>query len=93
MAPTVESVGGSLLVPSVQEMVKQPVTTVPERYRRLDQVPPASYHHKSLAMSMIPTIDMQKLLVEESSEAGHDDGLELCRLHSACKDWGFFQVS
>ncbi|XP_024026526.1 S-norcoclaurine synthase 1 isoform X2 [Morus notabilis] len=37
---------------------------------------------------LIPVIDMTKLLDQHSS--GHRD--ELARLHSACRDWGFFQL-
>ncbi|KAM0998066.1 hypothetical protein ACFX2C_007883 [Malus domestica] len=77
--------GGSLLVPSVQELVKKPTLTIPTRY-----IQP---HHQEIISSdhhahQIPSIDMQKLLSQEStiSEA------ELARLHFACQEWGFFQL-
>lgn len=71
--------GSSILVPSVQELAKQPITEIPPRYIRPDllhRFPIAS------AASEIPVIDMSNF---------HSDA-ELARLHSACKNWGFFQV-
>ncbi|PKI69080.1 hypothetical protein CRG98_010549, partial [Punica granatum] len=80
------TLGGSLLVPSVQELAEQPLTSVPERYIRTDQEPPsmASDCHKE-----IPVIDMQRLLISGDSV---ESSAELHKLHSACKDWGFFQL-
>ncbi|XP_068667302.1 oxoglutarate-dependent flavonoid 7-O-demethylase 1-like [Aristolochia californica] len=77
------SLGGSLPVPSVQEMVKEPIPTVPHRYLHFDQEPPAA---KGISVPAIPIIDMQKLLRGESVAD------ELQRLHSASKEWGFFQL-
>ncbi|CAK9325289.1 unnamed protein product [Citrullus colocynthis] len=71
--------GSSILVPSVQELAKQPITEIPPRYIRPDllhRFPIAS------AASEIPVIDMSNF---------HSDA-ELARLHSACKNWGFFQL-
>lgn len=76
--------GSSLPVPSVQQLAKEPILTVPSRYRRLDLDPPATGVNTELPL--VPVIDMQKLLMAETA----DEELEL--LHSACKDWGFFQV-
>ena len=77
--------GTSLLVPSVQELVKDNISTIPPRY--------IQSQHEELVINEansileIPVIDMKKLL---SLEYG---SLELSKLHLACKDWGFFQVS
>ncbi|KAL9323857.1 hypothetical protein ACSQ67_008714 [Phaseolus vulgaris] len=78
--------GTSLLVPSVQELSKQNLRTVPQRY-----IQPHHDQHMLLisqeAHSLeIPVIDMHNLLSAESKS------LELEKLHLACKDWGFFQL-
>ncbi|KEH38519.1 protein SRG1 [Medicago truncatula] len=76
--------GTSLLVPSVQELAKEKISTVPARY--------IQSQHEELVINEansileIPVIDMKKLL---SLEYG---SLELSKLHLACKDWGFFQL-
>ena len=78
--------GHSLIVPSVQELAKSKLEFIPPRYfHRFDQ--------QDLVISQtdsspeIPVIDMQRLLSLESA------GSELAKLHLACKEWGFFQVS
>jgi isopenicillin N synthase-like dioxygenase len=82
MAETkVVRLGTSLLVPSVQELAKESLTSVPERYLRPEQEPPVTVD--VIDTSEIPVIDMGKLLIDDS---------ELDRLHSACKEWGFFQL-
>ncbi|KAL7611366.1 protein SRG1 [Lactuca sativa] len=85
MEPKGVGLGASLLVPSVQELAKEPVTKVPARYVRPDQDPPVV---SSLLSSLpkVPIIDMEKLSCEDSA----DDELE--KLHLACKEWGFFQI-
>ncbi|KAM7500619.1 hypothetical protein LguiA_025033 [Lonicera macranthoides] len=88
------SLGGSLPVPCVQELVaNQSLTTVPLRYIRSDD----HDHDNSLKLSYaaalpelaVPVIDMESLL-------GGDDPtrteLELKKLDSACREWGFFQL-
>jgi hypothetical protein len=76
----------SLIVPSVQEIVKEPLTKVPERYVRP--------HHDRPILSTItplpqlPVIDLSILLSQDLNLKGH----ELEKLHYACKEWGFFQV-
>ncbi|KAI5385388.1 protein SRG1 [Lathyrus oleraceus] len=76
----------SLIVPSVQEIVKQPLTTVPDRYIRP--------HHDRPIISTItplpqlPVIDLTKLLSQDLNLKQP----ELHNLHSACKEWGFFQL-
>ena len=73
--------GASLVVPSVQELAKQPMTRVPERYVRPNQDPPIVSNTTSLPQ--VPVIDLNKLLSEDSTE--------LEKLDHACKEWGFFQ--
>ncbi|GAU38694.1 hypothetical protein TSUD_54420 [Trifolium subterraneum] len=75
--------GTSLLVPSVQELAKDKILTVPPRY--------IQSQHEELVISKddsileIPVIDMNNLISLESGSS------ELYKLHLACKDWGFFQ--
>ncbi|XP_059289699.1 protein SRG1-like [Lycium ferocissimum] len=74
--------GDTLKVPNVRELAKQKLAAVPSRYMRDDIEKTSS----SILLPQVPVIDMEKLL-----EIG-DDNSELERLHSACKEWGFFQV-
>lgn len=76
--------GRSIIVPSVQELAKEPITHIPSRYVRDDQDPLIVSDEPS--HPTVPVIDLQRLVVEDSMVS------ELERLHSACKDWGFFQV-
>ncbi|RZC90040.1 hypothetical protein C5167_044669 [Papaver somniferum] len=80
--------GGSLFVPSVQELAKQSPAEVPARYIRNDLEPLNDLSGVSMIDQTIPVIDLRKLLSPEPIIGE----LELERLHSACKDWGFFQV-
>uniref|UniRef100_A0A7C8YK28 Codeine 3-O-demethylase n=1 Tax=Opuntia streptacantha TaxID=393608 RepID=A0A7C8YK28_OPUST len=76
--------GRSLLVPSVQELANQPITSIPPRYvRDRDDLHPPIHHLSPLS---VPVIDLHKLLHADSLHS------ELHKLHSACKRWGFFQV-
>ncbi|KAI5332890.1 hypothetical protein L3X38_023019 [Prunus dulcis] len=82
--------GGSLIVPSVQELAKKPIAAIPARY-----IQPRHHEQQDDVMfnpdhghAEIPFIDMQKLLSQEST----DSESELARLHFACKEWGFFQL-
>jgi hypothetical protein len=74
--------GTSILVPSVQELVKQPIIEVPERYLQPNQNPITVSNATSL--QQVPVIDLSKLLSE--------DEIELEKFDHACKEWGFFQV-
>ncbi|XP_058767492.1 protein SRG1-like [Vicia villosa] len=76
--------GTSLLVPSVQELAKDNISTVPPRYvqSQLEEL----IINEIDGILEIPVIDMKKLL---SLEFGSE---ELAKLHLACKDWGFFQL-
>jgi len=73
--------GTSLLVPSVHELVKQPITKVPDQYLHPNQDPPDI---SNTTLPQVPVIDLSKLLSE--------DVTELEKLDDACKEWGFFQV-
>ncbi|CAN6980223.1 unnamed protein product [Brassica rapa subsp. trilocularis] len=76
----------SIIVPSVQEMVKEKmVTTVPPRYVRPDQDKTEITDGSGLNTE-IPIIDMKRLC---SSTTMHS---EVEKLDFACKEWGFFQL-
>lgn len=78
----------SLLVPSVQELAKQKLSTVPERYIKPQHENMVLIISEEINSTLqIPVIDMHNLLSQESGT------LELEKLHLACKEWGFFQVS
>uniref|UniRef100_A0A2C9UE38 Fe2OG dioxygenase domain-containing protein n=2 Tax=Manihot esculenta TaxID=3983 RepID=A0A2C9UE38_MANES len=80
------SVGSSLLVPCVQELAKEHLVTVPPRYIRPDQDHPIVAAGDDASLLEVPVIDMQRLHDPESMDS------ELAKLHSACKEWGFFQL-
>jgi len=83
MEPKESKLGASILVPSVQELVKDQHLnkTIPSRYVRDDQEPPQLITPSSQSPE-VPIIDMQHLTSED----------ELQKLHLACKHWGFFQI-
>ncbi|RDX97852.1 Protein SRG1, partial [Mucuna pruriens] len=81
MDSQIAKLGTSLLVPSVHELAKQPMTKVPERYVRLNQDPVVS---DTISLPQVPVIDLNKLLTEDETE--------LEKLNQACKEWGFFQL-
>ncbi|XVE51534.1 hypothetical protein DITRI_Ditri02bG0049700 [Diplodiscus trichospermus] len=66
---------------SLQELVKEPIATIPQQYVRLDQQPDPSLPPMPI---ITPTIDMSQLV------SGSDD--ELQKLHLTCKEWGLFQL-
>ncbi|OWM85427.1 protein SRG1-like [Punica granatum] len=82
--------GKSVLVPSVQELSKQPILNLPPRYVRTDDgqqqlSPPPAIDSDDLSSSLsVPVIDVWSL--------GGGDSAELGKLHFACREWGFFQV-
>ncbi|XP_055807991.1 protein SRG1-like [Solanum dulcamara] len=80
--------GSNLKAPSVQELAKRQLASVPPRYV-YDDIEKISYN-SSMLLPQLPVIDMEKLLSNVGD--GHDGDLELERLHFACKEWGFFQV-
>ncbi|KAK6917258.1 Non-hem dioxygenase N-terminal domain [Dillenia turbinata] len=77
--------GKSLFVPSVQELARQPITNIPPRYIRADDDGPIAVFDGASTPS-VPVIDLQILLHEDPMNS------ELEKLHSACKEWGFFQI-
>ncbi|KAF3676327.1 Protein SRG1 [Capsicum annuum] len=72
-------------VPSVQEMAKKKLVTIPPRYVRDDQD-----HSVASSNKEVPVIDMQRLI----NSNDHDDSMniELQKLHFAAQEWGFFQL-
>ncbi|RVW21971.1 Protein SRG1 [Vitis vinifera] len=69
---------------SIQELAKQPMATVPQIFLLEDQERPVL--RENAALPDIPTIDMKRLIMSETTD------FELDKLHSACKEWGFFQL-
>lgn len=78
--------GKSIIIPSVQEMAKESMIKIPPRYERPDQDPPIISTDASPLLSSIPVIDLERLAIEDSMDS------ELDILHSACREWGFFQA-
>ncbi|XP_061367074.1 oxoglutarate-dependent flavonoid 7-O-demethylase 1-like [Gastrolobium bilobum] len=74
----------SLPVPFVQEIAKETLTGVPERYVRSQHERPILSNN--IPLPQIPVIDFSKLLSHDLKDS------ELEKLHSACKEWGFFQL-
>ncbi|KAK6917257.1 Non-hem dioxygenase N-terminal domain [Dillenia turbinata] len=88
MGPTPDqevNFGESLMVPSVQELARQPITNIPPRYIRADDDRPIAVFD-GVSTPSVPVIDLQRLLHEDPMNS------ELEKLHSACKEWGFFQI-
>ncbi|GMY22284.1 protein SRG1-like [Fagus crenata] len=85
MAVATESLEWFLPVPSVQELAIQRLDKVPLRYARddLDQI---VTNTPSIPSLRVPLIDMTKLVNPEFHEK------ELQKLHSACQEWGVFQI-
>lgn len=76
--------GTSIIVPSVLELTKRAIPKIPLRYERLDQDPPIDPGRES--GPSVPVVDIHGLAVGGSASP------EIDKLHSACKEWGFFQV-
>ncbi|TKY59762.1 Codeine O-demethylase [Spatholobus suberectus] len=74
----------ALVVPSVQEIVKEGLTRIPDRYVRPHHERPIL--STSASLPQVPVIDLSKLLSQDLK------GPELEKLHYACKEWGFFQI-
>ncbi|KAL1299807.1 hypothetical protein HN51_044349 [Arachis hypogaea] len=77
--------GTSILVPSVQELAKQKLSSVPPRYIQPQQDHDLVISEVDHALE-IPVIDLQRLLSTEYGDS------ELAKLHHASKHWGFFQL-
>ncbi|WVZ22506.1 hypothetical protein V8G54_001050 [Vigna mungo] len=74
----------SLTVPFVQELAKEALASVPERYvRPVHERPTLS---TTTPLPQVPVIDLSKLFSHDLKEP------ELENLHSAAKEWGFFQL-
>ncbi|KAI3978180.1 hypothetical protein MKX01_013011 [Papaver californicum] len=85
--PALMKLGNGVSVPIVQELAKLTLAELPSRYIRTGEnlVTMGAFvtDHET-----VPVIDLQNLQSPE-----HVIGkLELDRLHSACKEWGFFQL-
>ncbi|RZC52578.1 hypothetical protein C5167_021007 [Papaver somniferum] len=87
--PNPVKLGGFLFVSNVQEFAKQSPGEVPAPYIRNDQDPMINNISGTCMLDQtVPIIDLQKLL----SPVPIIGESELDQLHSACKEWGFFQV-
>ncbi|KAI3968601.1 hypothetical protein MKW92_028131 [Papaver armeniacum] len=86
--PKLINFNGSFFVPSVQELAKQSLAEIPPRYIRNDLEPLTNLSGLPLIDLTIPVIDFQNLLSPEPLIGD----LELEKLNSACKEWGFFQL-
>ncbi|XP_034698845.1 protein SRG1-like [Vitis riparia] len=71
-------------IQSVQELIKEPIPAVPQPFILDDPQPPIL--SASTPLPLLPTIDMKHLIMSETA------GSELEKLHSTCKQWGFFQL-
>ncbi|KAK6270235.1 hypothetical protein POUND7_007340 [Theobroma cacao] len=67
MDPKAVKYGSSLLVPSVQELAKKSIATIPPRYLRPDLEKPIVSNAGSI--SEIPVIDMEGLVSKESMDS------------------------
>lgn len=83
--------GRSLIVPCVQELAKKSITKIPPRYVRQDHQKPFLTSSDDTSNLSIPVIDLHALFSTDSESSTYSS--ELNKLHSASKEWGFFQVS
>ncbi|KAJ4826784.1 hypothetical protein Tsubulata_034771 [Turnera subulata] len=81
-----EDYGGSIPVDNVQALASKNLKDIPSRYIRPENELDEISEDESL---QIPVIDMDKLV--GPNQSGHED--ELSKLHFACKEWGFFQLT
>ncbi|XP_047943411.1 codeine O-demethylase-like [Salvia hispanica] len=72
---------------SIQEMVKKPIHEIPTRFI-VDQEAAVPHSSEEISSSDvgIPVLDMKSLLREETKKS------QLQKLHSACSEWGIFQL-
>lgn len=88
MASSQVSVFGSISsVLGVKDMDKKPEMGIPDMYIRTEQEPPIR-SDETTPLPTIPIFDFKSLVCENTR-----DTTELEKLYTACKDWGFFQVS
>ena len=83
--------GRSLIVPCVQELAKKSITKIPPRYVRQDHQKPLLTSSDDTFTLSLPVIDLHSLFSTDSESSTYSS--ELNKLHSASKEWGFFQVS
>ena len=76
--------GKSIIVPSVQELAKESLAEIPPRYTHSFRESPLIPDRSSFLS--VPVVDLQCLATADTVDS------ELHRLHSACREWGFFQV-
>ena len=72
-------------VQSVQVLIKEPIPAVPQPFILDD--PQSPILSASTPLPLLPTIDMKHIIMSETADS------ELEKLHSTCKELGFFQVS
>ncbi|RVW37659.1 hypothetical protein CK203_065127 [Vitis vinifera] len=72
MESGLSSLGSSLLVPCVQELVKEPLTAVPHRYLRPEQDPPV-LSNTTDSMPHVPIIDLHHACQEWGFFQGYHD--------------------
>ncbi|XP_059596416.1 oxoglutarate-dependent flavonoid 7-O-demethylase 1 [Vitis vinifera] len=84
MASTQSSSFRAAPIQSIQELIKEPIPAVPQPFILDDPQPPILSANTPLPL--LPTIDMKHLIMSETA------GSELEKLHSTCKEWGFFQL-
>ncbi|KAI3977131.1 hypothetical protein MKX01_042821 [Papaver californicum] len=88
-SPKLMKLANGLSVPSVQELAKLTLAeNIPSRYICTNENQLSMGASVEIDHEAIPVIDLQKLLSGEPVIGQ----LELNRLHSACKEWGFFQL-
>ncbi|KAL9404030.1 hypothetical protein Peur_001002 [Populus x canadensis] len=71
---------------SVMELVKEPIISVPQEYVHIDQQNPTFSVCTDHPLPTLPTIDFKLLVSVDTTDS------ELEKLHSSCKEWGFFQL-
>ncbi|CAI9095463.1 OLC1v1031419C1 [Oldenlandia corymbosa var. corymbosa] len=79
--------GGSLPVENVQQLASTNLENIPHRYIR-PEINPEDVISTDESSSQIPVIDMSKLASDSS-----DYAQEMAKLHQACEEWGFFQLT
>ncbi|CAI9095445.1 OLC1v1031399C1 [Oldenlandia corymbosa var. corymbosa] len=81
----IKNIGVSLLVENVQQLASKALKEIPHRYIRPEiRTDEVSVNESS----QIPVIDMSKL---GTGNVGYQT--EMSKLHQACKEWGFFQLT
>ncbi|KAL0913950.1 hypothetical protein M5K25_017445 [Dendrobium thyrsiflorum] len=78
--------GGSLKVANVQALAEKLSLEIPDRYVRPERKEEIFAGDDEISGESIPSIDFSNLFDSEYSEE------EAAKLHSACEDWGFFQL-